>query len=263
MSTIRLACPRCKTTLELDAAFAGSVARCGQCQAMIAVPAEAEPSAEAPPAAARPRKKGKKSTPWLVAGLLTGVSAAVILGLGVLILASRDDPNAIDTGEAIVDTLGYDPSVNPFTLRSPNALGVPLRRDAVVVIDGSVSAEAWLAAAIAQVADAATNATTLLATESGVEPIAAATSPVAQGLADASAAAERAAQASASMVVWITGEPLDYAVTDRLTGLGVPIGVIQVDRVDRSAEALAEDSGGRYVELDSGQILDWQRDAER
>ncbi|MEM9789475.1 MAG: hypothetical protein AAF842_03610 [Planctomycetota bacterium] len=262
MSTIRLACPRCQTALELDAAFAGSVARCGQCQAMIAVPTEPQQAAAT---TAKPAPRRKKSTPWLLAGLITGVGAALILGGGVLVLANRDDPNAIDTNEAITDTLGYDPSVNPFTLRTPNALGVPLKRGAVVVIDASASARDWLPAAVAQVANATEGdrATGWIATESAVETIDASSVPVAAGLANASAASQRVAGLSPSMVVWVSGEPLAPDAEDRLAELDVPVSLILIDRDDFAAEALAEDSGGRYVELDSGQVLDWQRAAGR
>ncbi|MEM0914711.1 MAG: hypothetical protein AAGK09_08875 [Planctomycetota bacterium] len=265
MSTIRLSCPHCETDLELDAAFAGAIARCGQCQAMISIPAEPTPSDDDAPPPTQPSAR-RRSTPWLIAGVLTGLSAALVVAVGVFVLLTHDDPNRIDAGEAMVDTVGYDPSVNPFTLGTPNALGVPLRRGALIVLDTSASADPWLAPTWQQLSLSGTGdlKSLLVATEAGpreASEIAALSGG--GGLADAQAAAEEVARRDPSMVVWITSEPLNHRAVELLRRLEVPIGVITIDRRDDEAEALADATQGRYVELDSGQILDWHRAATR
>ncbi|MEM9251851.1 MAG: hypothetical protein AAGB29_05835 [Planctomycetota bacterium] len=264
MSTIRLSCPHCETDLELDAAFAGAVARCGQCQAMISIPAEPTPRDHNALPPTQPSAR-RRSTPWLIAGVLTGLSAAIVVAVGVFVLLTHDDPNRIDAGQAMVDTLGYDPSVNPFTVDTPNALGVPLRRGAVVVIDSSNSARDWFDVvgkhAVLQQDD---DLSVVIAqeTRSNVRDSRSLLMQ-ASGLADAVQAAEQVVALQPSMIVWITSEPMDYKATDIVKALDKPISVIHIDRADATARSMAEDTGGTYIELDSAQILDWHRAATR
>jgi len=209
-----------------------------------------------------PRRKKKSATPWLLAMLVFGLSAIVVLAVAIIVVSNRDD-GEVDRGEAITETLGYDPAANPFTLGRANALGVPLRRDAVVVLDASRSADEWLGHATAQLegpSGLGDSHTLVVATESGPRPYQPGETLRGQGLADAAVTAASLADRSPEQVVWITAEPLAPATVDALTALGAPVSVIQIDRRDAPAEFLAEDTGGRYIELYPGQLRAW-RDA--
>ena len=81
----RVQCPRCKTQLELDAAWAGKQGKCPNCQSVLKIPGRADPSPpplkppELPPEQTQ-AEAGRQTTrprPWLVAG---------IAGAGILLL---------------------------------------------------------------------------------------------------------------------------------------------------------------------------------
>jgi len=209
-------------------------------------------------------RKKKSATTWLLAALVFGLSAIVVLSVAVYVVANRDD-GEVDRGEAMTETLGYDPAANPFTLGQPNALGVPLRRGAVVVLDASRSADEWLGHATAQLTGGSgltDRHALIVATEQGPRPLLPGEDLRGRGLADADAAATAAAERDPRQVVWITAEPLATDTIDTLASIGVPVSVVQFDQRDAAAERLAEDNGGRYVELYPDQLRVWRQAAE-
>ncbi|MEM6333044.1 MAG: hypothetical protein AAF823_06860 [Planctomycetota bacterium] len=206
-----------------------------------------------PPAS--PRKPAKQA--WLLAALAFGVSLLIALTV-LLVVVGSGGPRELDEGEAIEATLGYDPSVNPFALNRPNALGVAAPSGTAVVVDASNSARAWLDDVATQLVDAGIQPT--LITEDGPVELQPGETPQARGLGDAGEALAAVLRDSPRRVVWITSEPVAPQLAAYVEEAGIPVSVVAIGRSDLAAETLAEFTGGQYVRLSTEQIREW-RDA--
>lgn len=236
------------------------------------------------PVAAATRRKARLVT---IAGFSVVVS--ILVGVSILAIILLSDGEG-DTTAALVEEFGYDPELNPFTAEEANVLGLSLTRRDAVVVDASSSSEAWLALVGENVAEAVSklpgraSLAVVVATDGAprwltpAETLARvseldsaalveqAEAVRAAGRSTPAPAIEAAKRAGADRVVFVLGRALAMAEADAVAaalGDDPPrLDVVLIDVGDpSSARRLAEDSGGRAIELSSDKLARWYRQA--
>lgn len=318
MATLELECPGCSALLELDAGFAGGVCRCSSCGTLMTVPSDSEQGAQAlhrPARPDRPARPGEPAPPqtWVTdsgqsielseAQIVTARrrrsvirSLTTLVFLGVLLLvaaaaawvffafmAGRNEGLAPD--QVVTETLGYDPQTNPYTLESPNVLGLPLTEPTAVVVEASRGSRNWLAAvnvALQRGLSRMSPTPVMLIYAAADGPSAFHDQPQptrslaqhemaafqdrfdARGGADVSAAVEWALHTGVKHLVLILPREVDPAQFDAIAdqlGEDVSLDLIHLNGRDAAARTLAEQTGGRYIPLSDAQLADWYRAA--
>jgi hypothetical protein len=295
MASIDLDCPKCGARLQIDAIFAGSVCRCGDCGQVMNVPARddaspqtarpAAPGEDAPPVtqpSATPRKRSRTAK---VAAAMALVLLVALGGLFYFAISVNTD----DAAEPSGSILGYDPNVNPFILANANFFGVPIDGRVVIAIDASSSSREWLPLAkdvvldLVDKVDGGSAVQFVFWTESpppvaypGDGPAGAIDAPrladfldtvSARGLAAAGPALEAALAADPDHVILVCGQPLGDDQIAALTAAAEGHGDVRIDALLIDARSLeltrwASQRGSACVRIPLSQIRQWRQDRD-
>jgi hypothetical protein len=320
MANLELECPGCQSLLELDAGFAGGVCRCFKCGTLMSVPTDdaAERGAQALRRPARPDQpartgqtqhsgsfvtadgrsiqldagqvvtaRARRSTTRTVTAVVFFALVLIIAGVavGVFVLLVQPPPS-VPADQATRQTLGYDPVANPYTLSSPNVLGLPLRGDTAVVVEASGAARSYLDAVNAALRLGLTQfgddrVRLVYATADGPAVLDAAARPTRaitatavaelqeqvrpRGVVELRIALAEALQPGVDHLVLILPHRIEASdLREALsTVIAAPatIDIIHIDAPEPALRQIAETNGGRYLPLTSTQLADWYRAA--
>lgn len=237
-------------------------------------------------ASAIPTASKRKIARWTTYALFGGfiLLLVVAVGLAAMVLL-QPPPDARDLREGVIETFSYDADANPFTLDKPNALGLPLRKSTVVVVDTSAASEPWLQSVKDALAaglgghEGGSQVDLIYATMYGPvtlnrglasvggitrDAIASFQSQVtAKGEASLSKAVAMAMERSPSHVIIIAGSPPDDAAAIEVALSKNPELVVDALAVGRDVlelEDLARRFNGRYQLITDTRLSEW-RDA--
>lgn len=248
-------------------------------------PEETSAASEAAPPPTPPKRKGNR---MLMLVVIFG-SCIIVGGLVALAIFALGGEKS-DVPDEVRQELGFDPTVNPFTMEAGNVLGVPLASNAVIAIDASGTSRQWFGL----VSDAIVTGAKKLPADAKLQVIAwvegspevfPESGPGAMnegtvnnlqsfleglspsGQADAAPSLKKAIEQSPQQVVLITSQELfpDAMAELRSTIIGVG-GKVKVDAIviDESLPDLKEvieGRGGRFVPMPQSRIEDWYREA--
>ena len=220
----------------------------------------------------------------VLAGVAGGVVAAVLI-----LLASTETPRAtpVDPRDAHRAALGYDPAVNPFLEASANFLGVGVKSDVCLVVDGSATRLGWFEPVKKSVRFLAGKGgrdlqlRVVYSLEEGSRsyppPSGAAeaepeslgdflNSVKARGAADLGPAAKIALAGGPQQLILVTEQQIfDDQIQELSTLLdsapGVQLDVILIQTSAPVLSELARQRGGRCLTLSTRQIVQWQAEA--
>ena len=216
----------------------------------------------------------------LVFVIICAALAAVVGGAAMLVTTGDED------AAPPPPELGYAPDVNPFTLRQPNVLGVPLTGNAAIVLDTSRQTQRWLALATDAIVAGITHATArdqcvIVVAGDAVTTIPPEPAPLdnqtrkqiatalanlySEGAPDLLAALQLATTVKPKQIVLLAGQPLDNDV-DALRDLmdankAVRFDVILIAQDPPALRQYIIKRGGAYVILTRWQINQWQKQA--
>lgn len=322
-AVLELECPSCGVNLELDRGFAGGVCRCFDCGTLMTVPAD--PVQQVPEQLVRPDTPGGPARPespvapaaedqtyTTVSGQVVRVSAdtvptarrrrtgvrvttAIVFAIFVLMIVGAcvaavvvlmAGPSTPDAAEIVIDQFGYDPSANPYTLDTPNVLGLPIDGPTSIIVDASGSSRPWLRLVqdqlVAGLTGHVSQTPVQLIYAGEPEPVSLRDGPVplaqidrealiafqddqrARGVAPLGLAIALAVNGTPARVVLITGQTLYGAdadtVVEPLRAAGAAVDVIDIGGNNDAFRALADTTGGHYVALAERDLQDWYRD---
>ncbi|MCE9590642.1 MAG: hypothetical protein K8S99_08980 [Planctomycetes bacterium] len=192
-------------------------------------------------------------------------------------------PTAVDPDAAQKIMGGYDPDVNPFELKTPNMLGIPLAQTAVVILDFSRNSEAWYSLAKEGVrygfkkADGSAKLQVIITSEQGMKIFPDTPGPIAgrekalsdfldpvytSGVVRLDGAIVKALETKPEQVVLVTSQALLPVLAEEITGLfdqhkGVKLDVITVNDDVEELRHVAERQGGKYVNVSDTQLIKW------
>lgn len=288
---IRMTCPQCAETLELDAGFVGGVARCRHCAAMFTVPANAASETShvlegddavdaAPP---RPKNKAVRAA---TAAVLVAVLLVVVGGFVGAILFVAGSPTDAERDAAAVARMHRAIEADPYRTTTLNALGLPLGDRAVVVVDADYRSAAWLDAVNAALRHGLTRpsggpASINLVYTADPLPMMLAAAPVNPAELDAALidalmqriepdatppldeAVRLALQFEPASLVIVLGRTLSNDELNALRGVlagykrSLRIDVVMIDKDDPGLDELATSTGGLYVPISQRHINAW------
>lgn len=224
----------------------------------------------------------------ITVGIFVAAMLAVVGICVVAIVMAVNAGDGVDATQIAIEQFGYDPSVNPFELQQPNALGLSLTSPAVVILDNSSASRTWLPAVNEAVRlglaghSGRGKVGVILATEE--QPIAMGDGPVSlsdlsqsqlenfqqqaapTGVAPLDASLAKAITWQPAQVVlitgqWLTGQQVDDLRVQLAKRPSVKLDVVLIGEDIPALEDLAKAHGGRYVQLAPRQIQDWYRSA--
>ncbi len=222
--------------------------------------------------------------------LLVFVPLVGVSGYAIFLAAGSGEKSAPqDSAKAAVDQFGFDPTVNVYTLKQANVLGLPLESSAVVVVDASAASRRWLGLVQDAVRVGVTGKSKqgqfglIYATESEVRTLSDQMLPLPEvtskqvhefqmevhplGVASLSPAVAQAATWQPEQIILITGQELDdnavQSIAEALTSQpNLKFDVVTVNTDIPALKELAKNHSGRYVQLSQGQLLRWYKAAD-
>lgn len=232
---------------------------------------------------ARQRRTGVRVTTAIVFAIFVLMIVGACVAAVVVLMAG---PSAPDATEIAIDQFGYDPSVNPYTLDTPNVVGLPIDGPTAIIVDASGSSRPWLTLVQDQLAVGLTghlSQTPVQLVYAGEpEPVSLRDGPVplaqidragliafqddqrARGVAPLDLAIALAMSETPARLVLITGQtfygPDADTVVEPLRAAGAVIDVIDIGGNNDAFRALADTTGGQYVALSERDLQDWYRD---
>lgn len=237
-------------------------------------------SADAVPTARR-RRTGVRITTAVVFSLFVLLIIGACVGAVLVLMAGPPKP---DAAEIAIEQFGYDSSVNPYTLETPNVVGLPIEVSTAVIVDASGSSRGWLSLIQDQLnlgltrPGKAASVRLVYALDPVPEVFAArdASQPDeeglknfqdqfrARGVAPIDAAIALAVEGSPRRIVLVTGRAFYGADADAVTAplfaADIPIDVIDIGGDNEALRDVADATGGRYVALAERDLQDWYRE---
>jgi len=235
---------------------------------------------------AKRRRKAIRVGVIVVFALFTVFIVAGVIGAVVVMMQPPKPPGAVepDGPQIVVES-------NPFLLKKPNFLGLPLSKRAVVTIDASSSSRSWLAVASegfysgTEPMTSDTSAQLIFWREGGFasypsdQPKSMSTDAErkelrdfiegisARGAADGLLALEKAFGAKPSQVIIMTGKALEEAELTKLKELmkanpGVKVDFAVIGEETPGLAELLKESGGNFVELSSSRLSSWYAESQ-
>lgn len=192
-------------------------------------------------------------------------------------------PPDIDAHSVNTDQFGYDPQVNPFLLKKPNFMGLPLAPRTVLMADGSGAMRNYFDGVKIAIQttlpklDAEQQVQVVLWRESVPFVFPAQLTPAkntsqlllnqkldelfARGAISARPAFAVALQAKPDLLIMVAHFLPSSAemkqVAQQVRNAGVRLDVVLLDNSDDDLKKLAQDTGGKYVEVSSGDLNRW------
>jgi hypothetical protein len=223
------------------------------------------------------RKVVRVGTTVVFVAVVGGIVAFIVVAL--VYMMNADKHRQVDEQTRIRAIEGYDPNVNPFTMKQANVLGVPIRgRTAVVVEAGD---RTWLSTVKSAIEEglarspATSKQQIIFFTDQAprVFPEVPARVAQAQGLpeflrevsssvdAQADAAIDKALEGDPQQIIFITGGEVPASVqlklSEALQGKSIRLDVVSIGRDQPALAGLAEAFDGMYLTMPANQINEW------
>jgi len=221
----------------------------------------------------------------VMAVLIVGTVVAVVVVSNIT--DERQGPGQPNP-EAFKQVLNYDPDVNPFKLKEPTMLGVPMAPFTVVVIDASQYSSAWITLATEGVkhgfknADKGMKLQIIVASEMGMKFFPEVPGTMAGretalndflsqvtvgGVAQLDGAIVKALEGKPEQVILISSQPLQRLQADEIGDMflsrkGVHLDIISVGREIREFDELTRGVGGQYYDLPETRLIEWYHRAQ-